>query len=32
MLYYNGIDVYEEININKQANQKTAIFVTIVTS
>ena len=30
MLYYDRIDVSEGIDVNKQANQKSAIFVTII--
>ena len=29
MLYFDRIDVSEGINVNKQANQKSVIFVTI---
>ena len=29
MLYYDGIDVFEGIDFNKTANQKSVIFVTI---
>ena len=31
MIYYDRIDVSEGIDVNKQGNQKSVIFVTIVT-
>ena len=29
MLYYDRIEVFEGIDVNKQANQRSAIFATI---